>query len=77
MAGLVVFAHLLGVCPASEAADISLYRGSPVLSTGRGEQEQSNIATKMIGITAILALGRGWFCRGCVEQVHLRRKEQS
>jgi len=41
---------LLGVCPASKAACISEYLGSPVLSTGRGEQEQSRRARRIRGI---------------------------
>jgi len=41
---------LLGVCPASEAADISEYRGSPVLSVCFGEQEESKRARRRRGI---------------------------
>ena len=39
-----------GVRPASAAACISEYLGSPVLSTGRGEQEQSKRAMRRRGI---------------------------
>jgi len=46
----VILDYLLGVCPASEAADISEYLGSPVLSAGLGEQEQSKRARRRRGI---------------------------
>ena len=43
--------HLLGVCPASDAADISEYLGSTLLlSTGLGEQEQKKTANRRSGI---------------------------
>jgi len=43
---------LLGVRPASSAADISEYCGRPVFSAGRGEQEQSKRVRRRRGITA-------------------------
>jgi len=41
---------LLGVCPASKAADISEYRGSPVLSVCLGEQEERRRVRRRRGI---------------------------
>ena len=58
----------LGVRPASAAACISEYLGSPVFSTGRGEQEQSSRARRR-GIMVVLALGKVLFLINCAKPV--------